>query len=60
MSVIPLLAVLAPALGALFIAVTGERRRNLRELWSFAAGIAMLTLVVSMVPEVLAGGAPIW
>ena len=58
MSVIPLLAVLAPALGALFIAFTGERRPNLRELWSFAAGIAMLALVASMVPEVLAGGAP--
>ena len=58
MSVIPLLAVLAPALGALFIAFTGKRRPNLRELWSFAAGIAMLALVASMVPEVLAGGAP--
>ena len=58
MSVIPLLAVLAPAVGALFIALTGERRPNLRELWSFVAGIAMLALVASMVPEVLAGGAP--
>ncbi len=57
-SVIPLLAVLAPAVGALFIAFTGERRTNLRELWSFAAGIAMLALVASMVPEVLLGGGP--
>jgi len=58
MSVIPLLAVLAPALGALFIAFTGERRPNLRELWSFVAGLTMLTLIASMVPEVLSGGAP--
>ncbi|HSF14685.1 MAG TPA: monovalent cation/H+ antiporter subunit D family protein [Vicinamibacteria bacterium] len=58
MSVIPVLAVLAPALGALCIAVTGERRPNLREFWSFAAGIAMLVLVSGMLPEVLAGGAP--
>ena len=58
MSLIPLLVVLAPALGALFIAFTGERRPNLREFWSFAAGITMVALVGSMVPEVLAGGAP--
>ena len=58
LSVIPLLAVLAPALGAVLIAFTGERRPNLRELWSFVAGLAMLALVASMVPEVLAGKAP--
>ena len=58
MSVIPVLAVLAPALGALFIAFTGERRPNLRELWSFAAGFAMLALVASMAPEVLLNRAP--
>ncbi len=54
----PLLAMLAPAIGALLIAVTGERRRNLRELWSFAAGFAMLALMAGMAPEVLAGGEP--
>jgi len=58
MSVMPLLAMLAPAIGALLIAVTGERRRNLRELWSFAAGFAMLALMAGMAPEVLAGGEP--
>src|SRR5437899_5221489 len=57
-SVIPLLAVLVPALGALLIACTGERRANLRESWSVAAGVAMLALVVSMIPKVLAGGSP--
>jgi multicomponent Na+:H+ antiporter subunit D len=57
-SVVPLLAVLAPLLGALCIAWTGQRRANLREFWSVAAGVAMLGLVVSMVPEVMAGRTP--
>ncbi len=54
----PLLAVLAPALGALLIACTGERRANLREFWSVAAGVVMVTLVACMIPEVLAGRTP--
>ena len=57
-SIIPLLAVLVPALGALLIACTGERRANLREFWSVAAGVAMFALVASMIPKVLAGGTP--
>ena len=40
-SLMPLLAVLTPALGALLIAFTGERRANLREFWSVAAGVVM-------------------
>jgi len=56
--VTPLLAVLTPALGALLIGWTGERRSNLRELWSIAAGVVMLALAASMIPEVLAGGTP--
>ena len=54
--VMPLLAVLAPALGALLIGCTGERRANLREFWSIAAGIVMFGLIACMIPEVLAGG----
>src|SRR2546425_6918505 len=54
-SVVPLLAVLVSALGALLIAWTGQRRANLREFWSVAAGIVMFGLVVSTAPEVLAG-----
>src|SRR5216684_5387133 len=57
-SVIPLLAVLVPALGALLIACTGERRANLREFWSVAAGVVMFALVASMTPRVLAGRTP--
>src|SRR5256712_2108768 len=59
-SVTPLLAVLAGALGALLIACTGERRANLREFWSVAAGVAMFALVASMIPAVLAGRRPEW
>ncbi len=58
MPLLPLLIVLVPAVGALLIACTGERRANLRELWSVAAGVVMFVLTASMVPEVLAGGTP--
>jgi multicomponent Na+:H+ antiporter subunit D len=57
-SIIPLLAILTSAVGALLIAGTGERRANLREFWSVAAGVLQLALVGSMVPDVLAGRAP--
>jgi multicomponent Na+:H+ antiporter subunit D len=57
-SLVPLLAVLVPALGAVFIALTGERRANLREAWSVIAGVAMFALAASMAPDVLAGRTP--
>src|SRR5712691_4557520 len=57
-SVIPLLAVLVSSLGVILIACTGERRANLREFWSVAAGVVMFALVASMIPAVLAGRAP--
>ena len=57
-SVTPLLAVLVSAVGALLIACTGQRRANLREFWSVAAGVSLFALVASMIPEVLAGGTP--
>jgi len=57
-SLAPLYAVLVPAFGSLLIAWSGERRANLREFWSVAAGVAMLAVVASMVRQVLADGAP--
>jgi multicomponent Na+:H+ antiporter subunit D len=57
-SVTPLLAILVSTLGALLIARTGERRANLRESWSVAAGILQLTFVASMIPDVVAGRTP--
>jgi multicomponent Na+:H+ antiporter subunit D len=54
----PLFAVLVPAVGALLIAVTGERRANLREFWSVSAGALMFVLVAGMIPEVLADAMP--
>jgi multicomponent Na+:H+ antiporter subunit D len=57
-SIVPLLAVLVAAASALFIVCTGERRANLREFWSVAAGVAMFGLVASLGPDVLAGRAP--
>ncbi len=49
---------LTPALGALLIAVSGERRANLREFWSVAAGAVMSVLIAALIPQVLAGGTP--
>ncbi len=57
-SLLPVFAVLVPALGALFIAWTGERRANLREFWSVAAGAVLFVIVVWMLPDVLAGRTP--
>jgi multicomponent Na+:H+ antiporter subunit D len=57
-SIRPLLAVLVSLAGALLIVATGERRANLREFWSVAAGALKLALVASMVPDVLNGRTP--
>jgi multicomponent Na+:H+ antiporter subunit D len=51
----PVLTILVAALGCLLIIITGERRRNLRESWSVAAGVVQFLLVLSLVPAVLAG-----
>src|SRR5712691_1819954 len=51
----PLLPILVPAIGALLIARTGERRANLREFWSVAAGVLKLVIVASMIPDIQAG-----
>ena len=51
----PLLAVLVSAVGAVLIVCAGERRANLREFWSVAAGAVMFALIVGMLPDVLAG-----
>src|SRR5262245_34940123 len=57
-SIRPLLAILVSLVGALLIVATGERRCNLREAWSVAAGVLQAGFVVSMIPGVLAGRTP--
>jgi multicomponent Na+:H+ antiporter subunit D len=57
-SITPLLAVLVAAVGALLVAATGERRENLREFWSVAAGVVQFSLVASLIPAVLEGQTP--
>jgi multicomponent Na+:H+ antiporter subunit D len=54
-SVKPLLAVLVSAVGALLVVRTGERRANLREFWSVAAGIMQFAFVASMIPDIIDG-----
>ncbi|MEO1996267.1 MAG: proton-conducting transporter membrane subunit, partial [Planctomycetaceae bacterium] len=58
MSVMPLIAVLVPAMGALLIACSGERRANLREFWSILSGVVLLGLNASMIPAVFSDTAP--
>ena len=57
-SIKPLLAILVSVVGALLIVGTGERRTNLREFWSVAAGVLQFAFVSSMIPDVLAGRTP--
>jgi multicomponent Na+:H+ antiporter subunit D len=57
-SATPLFAVLVSAVASLVIVGTGERRANLREFWSIAAGVLQLALVASMAPAVLSGHTP--
>ena len=51
----PLLAFLAPLVGLIGIALAGEKRANLRELFTFLAAITQASLVLSMLPMVLSG-----
>ena len=53
-SIKPLLAVLVSLAAVPLIILS--RRPNTRELWTFAAAIAKLALVASMIPAVAAGG----
>ncbi|MCU0572123.1 MAG: hypothetical protein MUC41_03925, partial [Syntrophobacteraceae bacterium] len=54
-SIKPLLAVLASLLAVPLILKAGEDRRNLREFWSVLAGVIKFSIVISMVPTILAG-----
>jgi multicomponent Na+:H+ antiporter subunit D len=51
----PLLAISVSAIAALLILVTGERYRNLRELWTILASVIKFSLVASMIPLLLEG-----
>jgi len=54
-SIKPLLAVLASLLAVPLILKTGENRPNLRETWSILAGVIKFSIIISMVPAILAG-----
>ncbi|MFZ3063889.1 MAG: monovalent cation/H+ antiporter subunit D family protein [Nitrospirota bacterium] len=54
-SIKPLLAILVSTVAAFLIMLTGEKRPNLRESWSVAAGVIKFLIVVSMVPVILEG-----
>ena len=57
-SLLPLIAVLLPALAALAVLVSRERYRNVRDSWSTLTAIVMVAVIAAMLPEVLDGQVP--
>jgi multicomponent Na+:H+ antiporter subunit D len=51
----PLLAVLVSLMAGCLIILTGERSRNLREIWTILASVVKFIIVSSMIPVVLQG-----
>lgn len=51
----PLLAVLASLITGFLILLTGERSKNLREMWTILASVVKFIIVSSMIPTVLQG-----
>jgi multicomponent Na+:H+ antiporter subunit D len=51
----PALAVSVSLIAALFIALTGERARNLREFWTISASVVKFGIVIAMLPTILEG-----
>ena len=51
-SIKPILAILASAMGSLFILFYGKKQ-NIRELCSIIAGLLKLLIILSMIPEVV-------
>ena len=51
----PLIALLTPMVALLGIAWAGEKRKNLREIFTLAAGVVQSVVVLSMIPKVLEG-----
>ncbi len=54
-SIRPLAAVLVSVLAAFLILLTGEGRRNVRELWTILASVTKFSIVASMIPLSLEG-----
>ncbi len=51
----PLLAISVSLIAALFIFFSGEKSRNLREVWTILAAVIKFTIVASMVHDVIDG-----
>ncbi|MBT5910200.1 MAG: monovalent cation/H+ antiporter subunit D family protein [Opitutae bacterium] len=51
----PLIAVLTPMVAVVAIAWSGEKRKNLREIFTLLAGLVQASVVLSLTPLVLAG-----
>jgi len=54
-SIQPALATLAPIFFGILILLTGEKNRNLRDLWSILASVSKFAIVISLLPITLRG-----
>lgn len=54
-SIKPLIVVLLPAIAAILIMFTGNKKPNVREAWSFIGGIITCLINLTMVPDILSG-----
>jgi multicomponent Na+:H+ antiporter subunit D len=54
-SIKPLIVVLLPAIAAILIMLTGNKKPNVREAWSFIGGIITCLINLTMVPDILSG-----
>lgn len=51
----PLIMVITPLIAGVLILISGEKNRNLRELWTIVAALINFSLVISMIPVILKG-----
>jgi multicomponent Na+:H+ antiporter subunit D len=54
-SIKPILAISVSLIAALFIAITGEKSRNLREFWTILASVVKFGIVISMLQPIMDG-----
>ncbi len=55
MSLRPIMAVFVPFICALLVLVSGEKHRNLRDMWSMTAALSVVILVASIIPWAVKG-----
>ncbi|MFQ5975059.1 MAG: monovalent cation/H+ antiporter subunit D family protein [Candidatus Hydrothermarchaeales archaeon] len=55
LSMRPIMAVFLPFICALFVVASGEKHKNLRDIWTIAASLSVVILVASLMPWAVKG-----